>query len=57
MSGRFRILPFLTDDKAVAQINLPLVRSLLQKAGLGFSAVASIGLLMWAEKNIIQLKG
>ena len=52
--GGFGVLPFVADDKATVQAEVPFEGGLGQQAGLGLAAGAKIGGVVRADQNVVE---
>ena len=55
-SGGFGILPFVTDDKGMIEIQMPFESSLDEESWFGFAAGTTIVLVMGTNQQVVQRK-
>src|ERR1700733_9161456 len=53
-SSSFGVLPFVADDERVVEIEMPFETRFRQQTGFRFSAGAAIGLVVRAEKQVVE---
>lgn len=53
-AGGFGVLPFVTDDEGVFEVNVPFEGGFGEQAGLGLAAGAAVGFIMRADKDIVE---
>lgn len=55
-AGGFGVLPFITDDEGMFEVNMPFEGGFGEQAGLGLAAGAAVGFVMGADEDVIERK-
>ena len=50
----FGVLPFVTDDEGVIEVEMPFETGFDYQTRFGFATRATIGLVVWANENVVE---
>src|SRR6185295_9120668 len=50
----FGVLPFVTDDEGVIEVEMPFETGFDYQTWFGFATRATIGLVVWANENVVE---